>query len=62
LGLNMRILAPTRVNDTIRVDIEVTEKRTSSDPSRGIVTFTHTVRNQDNQAIMTYNVTRMIKR
>lgn len=62
LGLNMRILAPTRVNDTIRVDIEVTEKRTSSDPSRGIVTFTHTVRNQDNQAIMTYNVTRMIKK
>ena len=62
LGLNMRILAPTRVNDTLRVDIEVTEKRETREPGRGIVTFTHTVRNQDDQAVMTYNVTRMIKR
>ncbi len=61
LGLNLRVLAPTKVNDTIRVEIEVAEKRQTSKPGRGIVKFTHTVRNQDDQAIMVYDVTRMIR-
>lgn len=61
LGLNLKITGPTRCNDTIYVDVEVTDRRPTKDTSRGIVTFTHTVRNQEGQTIMTYDVTRMIK-
>jgi len=37
LGLeNMRIPASTRIGDTIRVEVEVKEKRETSNPKRGI--------------------------
>lgn len=62
LGTTIKVLGPTFCNDTIRCEIEVSEKRATSKPDRGIVNFTHTVTNQNGQAIMSYAITRMIKR
>lgn len=40
LGIeNMKIPAPVRIGDTIRVHAKVTEKRETKDPSRGIIKF-----------------------
>ena len=43
---NARFLAPVRPGDTLRTEVEVVEKRLSSNPARGIVTFRDRVYNQ----------------
>ena len=54
LGLeNLRILAPTRIGDTIRVEVEVKEKRETSRPERGICVLTYRVKNQRDEDVMT---------
>ena len=62
LGVEMTILKPVFVGDTLGVRIEVADKRDTSKPDRGIVTYTHDVYNQQNEAVMEYRVKRMIKR
>lgn len=62
LGMTLKVHAPTHVNDTIHCELEVTEKRETKNPKFGIITFTHTVRNQRGEAILTYTPTRMIRR
>jgi itaconyl-CoA hydratase len=56
LGLeNMRIPLPTRVGDTIRVEVEVKEKRDTSKPERGIGIFTYKIKNQKDEVVMIYD-------
>jgi len=63
LGMDeLRIPAPVAVGDTIRVEVEPIEKRETRQPDRGIVKWRHTVKNQHDETVMTYTVTRMIKR
>ena len=63
LGINdMTYRAPVFCNDTINVTMEVTSKRETSKPDRGIVTFRHTVRNQDGGVVLEMDKTRMIRR
>jgi acyl dehydratase len=62
LGLEMQILKPVFVGDTIGVEIEVVEKRETQKPDRGIVTFRHRVLNQKEEVVMDYKVKRMIRR
>jgi len=62
LGLEMQILKPVFVGDTIGVEIEVVEKRETQKPDRGIVTFRHRVLNQKQEVVMDYKVKRMIRR
>jgi acyl dehydratase len=63
LGLaEMKLPAPVFAGDTIRVEIEVLDLRPTSKPDRGIAQFHHTVRNQKGDAVMTYDVTRMLHR
>ena len=62
LGLEMEILKPTFIGDTISVEIEVIEKRETKKTDRGIITFLHRVINQNNERIMEYKVKRMIRR
>ena len=62
LGLEMEILKPVFIGDTITVEIEVVEKKETKKPDRGIVTYEHRVINQEKQVVMTYQVKRMIKR
>ena len=53
---------PVYADDTIRVHIKVLSKRKSkSKPDRGIVTTHQTVLNQNNQVVMEYEVTRMLR-
>lgn len=63
LGLtNMRVSGPVFKDDTIRVEIEVTDKRETSRGDRGVVTFLHRVRNQRDEIVMDYTIQRMIRR
>jgi acyl dehydratase len=62
LGLELKINKPVFIGDTIGVEIEVTERRETQKPDRGIVTFLHRVLNQKGEAVMEYRVKRMIRR
>jgi acyl dehydratase len=62
LGINnMTYTAPVFCNDTIRVEMEVIAKRTTSKPDRGIITFRHTVRKQTDEIVLSMEKTRMIR-
>lgn len=62
LGVEMSILKPVHVGDTVGVNIAVADKRETSKPDRGIVSYTHRVYNQRDETVMEYLVKRMIKR
>ena len=62
LGVELTVVQPVFINDTIRVVIEVIERRETKKPDRGIVTFSHQVRNQDDQMVMAYTIKRMLRR
>ncbi|MCP4693139.1 MAG: acyl dehydratase [Desulfobacterales bacterium] len=61
LGVELKVLKPVYVGDTLMVEIKVVGKRKTKKPGRGIVTFDHRVRNQANVAVMEYKIKRMIK-
>jgi acyl dehydratase len=61
LGLDqLRLHAPVSPGDTIRVHVTITHARPSREPGRGVVTALHTVRNQDDVAVMTFQITRLV--
>ncbi len=62
LGLELAVLKPLFIGDTIYVELEVIEKRETKKVDRGIITFLHQVINQTNETIMEYKVKRMIRR
>ncbi len=57
----MTFKRPLKVNDTMRVRVAVVETRKTSKPDRGIVTFLHTVLNQNNEEIMECRVKRLLR-
>ena len=62
LGGELRIVAPVLEGDTIRVEIEVVDKRETKKADRGIVSYHHRVRNQRDEVVLEARVQRMIKR
>jgi len=62
LGGEIRIVAPVLAGDTIRVEVEVADKRETKKPDRGIVTYQHHVVNQRGETVLEAKVQRMIKR
>ena len=62
LGVEMEVLKPVFIGDTLTVEIEVIHKRETKKPGRGIVTFLHRVINQNSEQVMEYKIKRMIKR
>jgi acyl dehydratase len=62
LGMdNVRFTAPVFIGDTIRVESEVLEVRSSkSRPETGIIKFKNTVRNQRDEAVVTYETILMV--
>ena len=62
LGVEMEVLKPVFIGDTLTVEIEVIHKRETKKPDRGIVTFLHRVINQNSEQVMEYKIKRMIKR
>lgn len=62
LGVDLEILHPVHIGDTLSVTIEVLDRRQTKKKDRGIVAFRHRVCNQDGEAVMAYTVKRMIRR
>jgi len=63
LGIeNMKIPAPVRIGDTIRIFAKVTEKRETKNPSRGIIKFFWEIKNQKDENVMTLDYILMLHR
>jgi acyl dehydratase len=61
LGVDLKVIRPVFIGDTIRVDIDVVDKRQTHKPDRGIVSFLHRVHNQEDEPVMEYAIKRMIR-
>jgi acyl dehydratase len=62
LGVELKVVKPVFIGDSISVGIEVLDKRHTQKPDRGIVSFLHRVSNQDDEPVMEYAIKRMIRR
>ncbi len=62
LGVELKVVRPVFIGETIGVDIEVVDKRQTKKPDRGIVSFFQRVNNQDGDPVMEYTIRRMIRR
>ena len=62
LGADIKVLAPVLEDDTIRVDLQVVDKRETKKPDRGIVTYVHRVVNQRDETVLEARIQRMIRR
>jgi acyl dehydratase len=62
LGGEIKIVAPVLEGDTLRVEIEIADKRETKKPDRGIVTYGHRVVNQRGEVVLEARVQRMIRR
>jgi acyl dehydratase len=62
LGGEVKVTAPVLEGDTIRVEVEIADKRETKKPDRGIVTYKHRVLNQRGETVMELTLQRMIKR
>jgi acyl dehydratase len=62
LDAEIKVLGPTIAGDTIHVNVEVIEARTTRHADRGLVRSFNQVVNQRGDVVMTYNPLRMTKR
>ena len=62
LGGELKVVAPVLEGDTIRVEVEVADKRETKKPDRGIVTYRHRVLNQRDEVVLEATIQRMIRR
>jgi acyl dehydratase len=62
LGGDVRVTAPVLEGDTIRVEVEVLDKRETKKADRGIVTYRHRVLNQRDEVVLDLKIQRMIRR
>jgi acyl dehydratase len=59
----VKLNSPVFIGDTIHVELEVTEARTSqSRPDAGILKFKNTVKNQRNEEVATYETAVMVNK
>ncbi|SDB35193.1 MaoC family dehydratase [Belnapia rosea] len=61
LETHIRPLAPVSVGDTIHAEVEVTAIRPTSTGGRAVVACAVRVRNQREEAVMDYDVTRLLR-
>ena len=62
LGGEVKVVAPVLAGDTIRVEVEIADKRETKKADRGIVTYKHRVFNQRGETVMELTLQRMIRR
>jgi acyl dehydratase len=62
LGGDVRVVGPVLEGDTLAVEVEVTDKRETKKPDRGIVSYRHRILNQRGELVLEANVQRMIRR
>jgi acyl dehydratase len=55
----MRMTAPVKIGDTIKVTTEILEQKATKDPSRGVQTWRYTVTNQRDETVMLFDYTMM---
>ncbi|GMU67972.1 MAG: MaoC family dehydratase N-terminal domain-containing protein [Steroidobacteraceae bacterium] len=51
----MRMLAPVRIGDTIRVSVEIVASDPTSNPRKGIQLWRYTVKNQRDETVMVFD-------
>lgn len=56
---NMKMKAPVKINDTIRVEVEVLEKKATKTPEKGIQVWRYTAKNQNEEEVMVFDYTMM---
>lgn len=61
LGGEIQVKAPVFVGDTLEVWVEVTAAKMTSRSDRGVVTTRNEVRNQDDELVMVFTPSRMIR-
>jgi len=61
LEAEIKVHRPTSAGDTIHVECEVIEARTTSKPGRGLLRTSNRVVNQHGEVVLTYNPLRMVK-
>lgn len=61
LHMELDVKAPTRIGDTIRVEIEVIETRQTKNPERGLVRTRNSIVNQRNETVMIYTPLRLVR-
>jgi acyl dehydratase len=52
---NMRMKAPVRIGDTIRVTVTVLSQRTTSNPQRGVQVWRYSVGNQKGETVLEFD-------
>jgi acyl dehydratase len=62
LGGEIKVVAPVLEGDTIRVEVEIIDKRETRKADRGIVTYRHRVLNQRDEVVLEAKIQRMIRR
>jgi acyl dehydratase len=62
LGLRWRFKGPIKIGDTIKVRLNVAEKRETSKPDRGIVTIRRVVLNQHGETVQEGDTEIMVER
>jgi acyl dehydratase len=56
---NMRMTQPVKIGDTIRVEVEVMEKKETSKADKGVQVWRYTVKNQRDESVMVFDYTMM---
>jgi acyl dehydratase len=63
LGISsLKFINPTRIGDTIHLEEEITAKKETKSPERGVVTCKWTVRNQRGESCMEADASSLIRR
>jgi acyl dehydratase len=61
MHMDLDVVAPAYVGDTLHVVVEITESRQASRGARGVVTSRNTVFNQDGAEVLVYRPVRLIR-
>jgi acyl dehydratase len=61
MHMEVTVLRPVYVGDTIHVIVEITESRPTSKPGRGVVSSRNTVRNQRDEDVLIFTPVRLIR-
>lgn len=61
LELDLKILKPSTIGDTIHVELEITEARATSKPEKGLLRTKCNIVNQNDEIVAVYNILRLVK-
>lgn len=56
---NMKMYAPVKIGDTIRVEVTIMDQRTTKNPKQGVQTWKYTIKNQRDETVMDLDYTMM---